>query len=186
MTIGAIGLSTNRLCLCPLTPSDTDGFFPILNDAQLYRWIPDETPLSSEDLRRRFERYANGPRPSVPEVWLNWGVFTQNHPIGTVQATIHVPSASAQIAYIFGRAYRHRGFASEAVFTMVQWLFLQSLESVTAVIDTRNGDSIRLVQRLGFRQARIVYDAEFFKGHASHEYTFACRAEDLVDPRNLG
>ncbi len=174
-------LSTARLCLYALSPDDSEAFFPILKDPAIYQFIPDQAPVSPEALRHQFERYARGPRTAVPEVWLNWGVFVDKQPIGTLQATISVPTASAQIAYVFGMAYRHRGLASESVFTMTQWLFAQSLDVVTAVIDTRNEDSIRLVKRLGFRQEAQVFDADFFKGHPSHEIIFACRRPDLVN-----
>ncbi len=62
--------------------------------------------------------------------------------------------------------------------------FKQSIDVVTAVIDTRNGDSIGLVRRLGFRQESLTLDADFFKGHRSHEVTFTCRRHELVNPRS--
>lgn len=151
----------------------------------MYRFIPEEPPSSPDALRKQFERFVSGPAPEVLEVWLNWGVFFDDAPIGRVQSTIRVPDRTAEIAYVFGMAHRKQGLASEAVFTMCEWLFDNAVAVATATIDTRNLDSIALVTRLGFHEVSRVEHADFFKGHPSHEVTFACRSEDLYRPRAL-
>ena len=118
-------LSTERLRLCPLGPEDGARFFPVLKDPDLYTCIPEEPPVSWQALRQKLMRYCAGPPPSVLEEWFNWGVFCAKRPIGTLQATIHVPMGSAEIAYLLGTAFRKCGLASEAVFAMTEWLFIR-------------------------------------------------------------
>lgn len=185
VTRGAGMLRTPRLVLRPLSPTDAKNFFPILKDPAIYRFIPEDPPASMDALRKQFERFVRGPAPDLLEVWMNWGVFFDDEPIGRVQSTIRVPARMGEIAYVFGMAHRKQGLASEAVFTMCEWLFKHWFEVATATIDSRNLDSMALVTRLGFHEVSRVANAEFFKGTPSHEVIFACRSQDLCRPRPL-
>lgn len=176
-------LKTDRIELRALGLEDAEDFFPILKDPQIYRFIPEDPPGSPDSLRRQIERFLRGPGPEAQDLWLNWGVFIDAEPIGRVQATIKVPDRKAEIAYVFGMARRKQGWASAAVFTMCKWLFEESLNVLSATIDTRNVDSIALVTRLGFHEVSRAEHAGFFKGLPSHEVTFSCRSEHLCKPR---
>ena len=46
------------------------------------------------------------------------------------------------------------------------------VREVRALLDTRNEPSWRLLERLGFRRARMIKDADHFKGAPSDEYEY--------------
>src|SRR6266498_3612431 len=103
---GDMMLETERLRLEPLTPYHARPLFPVLVDARIYTYIP-EDPLPDPDaLARRYQRLATRRSPSGTELWLNWAVQrTQEHDyIGTLQATI-TADQHATIAYLLNSAF---------------------------------------------------------------------------------
>lgn len=68
---------------------------------------------------------------------------------------------------------------------MVDHLF-ESLRvrAVRANIDTRNLPSIRLVERLGSIQERLILQADHFKGTVRDELVYL-RLEETIDPSSL-
>ena len=89
----------------------------------------------------------------------------------TLESTQH---KHAEFGYIFNPEFTGQGFAGEAVFGLVTWLFENlDLHRVTAYVDERNSSSVKLLEKLGFRlEARFV-ENEFFKGEWVTMLTFA-------------
>jgi ribosomal-protein-alanine N-acetyltransferase len=168
-------LETERLCLEPLTPHHARQLFPVLADARIYTYIP-EDPLPDPDaLARRFQQLAARRSPSGTELWLNWAVQrTQEHDyIGTPQATI-TADQHATIAYLLNSAFWGYGYAQEACRCLLTLLFNgYHSQEVQADVDTRNHASWALLERLGFRRIAVHHAADHFKRASSDEYMYA-------------
>ncbi len=83
----------------------------------------------------------------------------------------------ALIAYELGAEHWGRGYAAEACGRVVSLLFDgYRVGVIEAEVDTRNGRSIRLLERLGFARVSRREDADYFKGAPSHEYTYRLEA----------
>jgi ribosomal-protein-alanine N-acetyltransferase len=117
-------LETERLCLEPLTPHHARQLFPVLADARIYTYIPEDPLLDSDALARRFQQLAARRSPSGTELWLNWAMHrTQEHDyIGTLQATI-TADQHATIAYLLNSAFWGYGYAQEACRCLLSLLF---------------------------------------------------------------
>lgn len=167
-------LETRRLVLEPLESRHAAEMFQPLRDEALYRFIPQDPPVSESALRERFERLATGQSPDGTEIWLNWAAreTTTGVLAGTFQATIFADH-TADIAYIiFGHAQR-RGFATEGAIAIITQLHDDhGIVTVGADIDTQNTASIALVERLGFTRVRTTIDADSFKGATSDEHRY--------------
>lgn len=175
-------LQTRRLTLEPLLAGHARSLFHDLRDPILYRYIPQDPPKTIRELAKTYRIWALGAPSYRKETWLNWalrlrpdGVY-----IGTLQATVHLETRSADIAYTLIRRFWKRGYAREACSRMIEHLSdSYRIRLIRATMDTRNGASARLARSLGMRKKWFLPDADFFKGSRSNEYQF----ERKIDAR---
>lgn len=117
------GWHTERLALDPLQPEDADEMFALLDDQELHEFIGG-SPFSRPELVARYERLARRRSPDGSQVWGNWVVRegAVGQAVGTVQATLPAAgpgSGPAEVAWVVGRAFQGRGFATEAAASLV-------------------------------------------------------------------
>jgi [ribosomal protein S5]-alanine N-acetyltransferase len=166
-------IATQRLILEPLTAGHADALFAPLSDAALYTFLPGDPPVSVAALRERYKRLQARRSPDGHELWLNWAERQHNGSfVGLVEATVHA-DATAHVAYFVFTAFQRQGFAAEAVEAVLTHLKNDvGVREARALLDTRNEASWRLMERLGFRRARTIKDADKFKGASSDEYEY--------------
>ncbi len=86
--------------------------------------------------------------------------------------------ATAEVGIAMSPRFQGRGFATEAMRSVVSWLFMDfGLHRVFAHVDARNADARSLLERLGFRQEAELQDADWFKS----EWTTLCIYAVLAD-----
>src|SRR5579864_2118509 len=146
-------LATRRLQLVPLLPAHARRLFHHLQDARLYQFYPGEPPQSVKELTRHYEAWSTRTSPNGTQTWLNYAVRRVNGPyVGWVQATI--ARNTAQLGYVIFTPYWRKGYATEACRTLIQWLRRKhKVQRITAIVDSENTASIRLVEGLGFTLA---------------------------------
>lgn len=62
------------------------------------------------------------------------------------------PGQQVELGVVLDPSGQGRGVATRACRMLIDWLFAQGLHRVTARVDPRNTPSLRLFERLGFRQ----------------------------------
>lgn len=166
-------LQTSRLDLEPLVEAHADWLHAPLSDPALYTFLPGDPPKSRELLRERYRRLEARRSPDGSELWLNWAARSRDGAyVGFFEATVRA-DATAYIAYFVFRPFQRQGLAGEGVEVMLAHLkSAAGVREVRALIDTRNETSWRLMERLGFRRARMIKDADHFKGAPSNEYEY--------------
>ena len=163
-----------RLIMKPVHRDLASQVWPILQDENLYTFIPQDPP-SLEALEKRYLFLENTLSPDKTEYWLNWVLFNQDKQevIGTLQAGVHIENKQATIAYMIGIHAQNKGYATEAVQALIHYLKDQyQITQVKAWIDTRNAASIRLVEKVGMQQVEFIEKADHFKGSDSDEYVY--------------
>ena len=175
-----IALRTPGFVLEPLCAHHAADMFEPLSDPLHYEFIPQDPPASLEVLRARFQRLEGRRSPNGRELWLNWAVRLQTgETAGLIQATGY-PDGGTAVAYELFQAFQGRGIATNAVRAMLLHLRDQAkLIRASALVDTRNRKSIRLLERLGFSRTRFIKDAAFFMGATSDEYEYGLALADL-------
>lgn len=177
----AIPLTTPRLVLEPLEAAHAAALFEPLQDARLYRWIPQEPPTSPEALAARYARLSGRRSPDGRQIWLNWAARlrpafpadTTTPYAGTFQATVY-PDSRALIAYMIFTPFQRQGYAREGCARMLECLTQQyAVCSIGAEIDTRNAASLALVESLGFTRVATHLAVDTFKGTSSDEHHYA-------------
>jgi ribosomal-protein-alanine N-acetyltransferase len=168
-------LSSPRLTLEPLRAAHAEAMFEGLADLRLYRFIPAEPPGSVEELVGRYRKLEQRASPDGHETWINWVVRLNSTSslAGYVQATVANQEQRALIAYVVFAPYWSNGYARESVACGIRWLFQRyPLQEIDALIDTRNVDSIRVVESLGFVCIELIPKADYFKGGWSDDYRY--------------
>ncbi len=143
-------LVAERLTLEPQVAAHAEEMFEVLSDPAIYEF-ENAPPRSVERLRERYAMLETRRSPSGDEHWLNWVVrVASSEAVGYVQATVHA-DGRASIAYELGSAHWGKGYASEAVTSMVAELVAHyGVRTLSAVLERRNHRSLRLLERLGF------------------------------------
>jgi ribosomal-protein-alanine N-acetyltransferase len=171
---GEAVLETARLRIEPLTPHHAPQLFPLLSDARIYTYIPEEPPPDQAALTRRYQQLATRRSPEGDALWLNWAVQRQQERdyIGVVQATV-TADQPAYLAYLLTPAFWGYGYAQEACNRVLRLLFgAYRVPAVRAEVDTRNQASWKLLERLGFIRTALHPAADYFKGGSSDEYSY--------------
>ena len=103
----------------PQLASHAAELYAVISDPTLYAFIDNKEPASEAVLRERLARLESRRSPDGTEHWLNWVVRnTAGEVVGYVQATV-TPDHAAEIAYVFGRSYWCKGYATAACAAMI-------------------------------------------------------------------
>lgn len=155
-------LSSERLALEPLMPHHAAATFPHWGDERLYRFIDVVPPSSAEDLERRYGLLTSRRSPDGAEEWLNWFARTAAGEIVTlVQVTIR-PDGSAYLAYMTFVEFWSRGYTSEACRAVIEFLDGEGISEWVTEVHRDNAASLRIMEKLGFRQTGIAGDEVHF------------------------
>ncbi|WP_330435052.1 GNAT family N-acetyltransferase [Streptomyces sp. NBC_00825] len=114
--------TTARLDALPLRVAYADEMAAVLGDPALHTYTGG-APETADELRARYGRQTAGsPDPGVR--WWNWvlRVRDEGRLAGYVQATVDVPGAEAEIAWVVGTRWQGRGYAKEAAEGLVAHL----------------------------------------------------------------
>jgi [ribosomal protein S5]-alanine N-acetyltransferase len=165
---------TRRLQCEPVESRHAEAMVQVLSDPESHRYLSGDPP-SFEYLHRQYTLLESGKSPDGTEHWLTWIVVRSARPvkpIGYVQATVREPE-TVHIAYFLEPAAWGQGFASEAVEGMLNTVVQRyRVERIIAEMDTRNGASIRLAERLGLKRIKLVKGADEYKGAWVDEYVY--------------
>ncbi|MFE6666693.1 GNAT family N-acetyltransferase [Streptomyces sp. NPDC057697] len=114
--------ATARLDALPLRVAYADEMAAVLDDPALYTYTGG-APETADELRARYARQAAGP-PDPGVRWWNWMLRVRNEDrlAGYVQATVDVPGAAAEVAWVVGTRWQGRGYAREAAAGLVAHL----------------------------------------------------------------
>lgn len=168
-------LVSGRLRLEPLALEHADLLYERLCDPSLYTYIPQEPPTTLSALRDRYSHLESRFSPDQSELWLNWVIWdvSRKRYVGTVEASVHLSSPRADIAYMTFTEYWKQCYATEACGLVLNFLFGQcEIVEVEALVDTRNDASIKLLEKLRFSLIERINQADFFKGSSSDEYRY--------------
>jgi RimJ/RimL family protein N-acetyltransferase len=87
----------------------------------------------------------------------------------------------AEIGFTLASAHRGRGYATEAVACLLDYLFVDlKLHRAVARIDTRNPPALAVVQRLGMRREGHFVESAWFKAEWTSEYVYAILHREWV------
>lgn len=148
---GTVTLETERLILRRYVPEDAEAMFRNwVNDPEVTRFLTWQ-PHGSIDLTRKISLSDISKYEALSHY--QWAVVLKslNEPIGGINVIkIDETCKCFEMAYRIGKAWWHQGFASEALSSVIKFLFEQvGANRITAAYDTRNPNSGAVMRKCG-------------------------------------
>ncbi len=177
---GTVTLETERLILRQFVKSDAEAMFRNwVNDAEVTKYLTWQ-PHGSIDVTRKISisdisKYEDLSR-------YQWAVVSKslNEPIGGINVVkIDETCNCFEIAYRIGKAWWHQGFASEALSSVIKFLFEQvGANRIAAAHDTRNPNSGKVMLKCGMSYEGTLRQSGYNNQGVYDAACYAILAED--------
>lgn len=117
-------------------------------------------------------------RPT-PGEWVQLAVETEGRLVGDVAVWLDANEPLAMIGYTLAPEHQHRGYATESVRAVIDWLFAkQQVHRIAASLDPRNHASSRVLERSGFTHIGTVRSAARDRGEWTDDSRWSLLAEE--------
>ncbi|MBH8562618.1 GNAT family N-acetyltransferase [Nostoc sp. CENA67] len=173
---------TKRLIIRRLAETDLHDYLQCQTHPEILPYMPGE-PITEEGAKRYVPHLAAVEIGDKP-VFI---VFAIQHiadakMIGQVSINLSAKEQSqGEIGWILHPDYQGRGYATEAAQVLLNYCFAQrKLHRITAMCDTRNTASVRLMERLGMRREAHLKQSIFIQGAWRDEYIYALLRDEWL------
>ena len=151
-------LETADLILRPMRMKDARDIYAYASDLRVARYVLWDPHRSIGDTRAYIRYVRLAYRRGEPS---SWAVVCRNNQkvIGSIGVMAWSPvHHAAEVGYSFSREYWNRGFATQALSTVIRCLFtcLPDLNRLEAQHDVRNPASGRVMEKCGMRKEGIL------------------------------
>lgn len=169
-------IETERLILRPFRYEDADDMMSYADDAEWSRFISPPFPYTY-DYAETFVRNQITGRSAKKAVWC---IERKGRMIGDIDLAIDTTNWSAELAYNLARKQWGKGLMTEALTATVHTAFTleRPLNRLFVRIDTRNGASLRIVEKLGLKPEGVLRQNRFHKGVFVDDAVFALLREE--------
>ena len=150
-------LEAPRVRLRWLTAADVDALFAIFSDGEMMRY------WSSPPMQRRAEAeelVARVHRHFAEKFGFQWGIERKEDGrlLGTCTIfRVHPANRCAELGYGLASAHWKQGYMFEALTALLGFAFgKMNLRRLEADVDPRNANSLRILDRLGFKREGLL------------------------------
>jgi ribosomal-protein-alanine N-acetyltransferase len=168
-------LETDRLTLREMTLDDVEFYFRHFNKDEVVEGCCFPGPKNLEAAREELELYCI--KPFKENRGIRWGIIRKggNELIGTCGYYDWNKTARwAEIGYDLEPEYWGQGIMTEALRATLKHGFEEmGLNRIQAIIDSKNTRSLRLIQRLGFKQEGVLRQRSYFNGQFKDDVCFS-------------
>ncbi|MFC3157633.1 Protein N-acetyltransferase, RimJ/RimL family [Chryseobacterium arachidis] len=175
-------LFTERLLLRDITIDDKQAIFNYRSDAEANKfqsWIP-ETLKDVEDFIQR-----NNTEFNQPESWYQVLITDKQTKAVIGDIGIHFfgnENVQVELGITLNKNFYGKGFASEALKCVIDFLFNNlSKHRIMTSVDPDNLDSIKLMERIGFRKEGLFKKSLFWKGAWVDDVIYAILKEEWIN-----
>ena len=162
---------------------DVDFFFEFLNCLDYYGEYESIQPqISKTYARKRIEN------PERTDVDWTWFVIERKDgtKIGFILHFTNQPRDWIEIGYALLPAEMGKGYGTEAVRIMVDYLFLsKDIMRIQATTDERNKPSQRVLEKVGFKKEGNIRKSGFARGEWVNDCLYSILREEWKEPRIL-
>ena len=176
---GSLKLETKRLILRPVTCDDKAEIFEYRSDAVTNKyqgWIP----KTIDDVESFIEKISK--QINEPETWFQFVIIEKvTHKI-VGDLGIHfldIENKQVEIGCTLNKYFQNQGYATESIKRVIDYLFSElKKHRIIASIDPDNKNSIRLVERIGFRKEGHFVESLFINGKWVDDLIYALIEKD--------
>ena len=163
-------LETERLILRSLTMDDLEFAFQHFGDPMINRYLLDGEPVTRREQAVELINFYLEP---TSDTYNRWGIVLKEEGVLVGTCGFHKWERRyfrAEIGYDLGHAYWGQGIMSEALREALSFGFdHMELNRVDALVYPENTLSIRILERLGFRQEGVLRDY-FYAGGEFYDH----------------
>lgn len=174
-------LRTDRLILKKLDRRDAEVLYRYRSKEEVLKFQSFH-PRSLQHVEEFFEDLAEV--PDVEDTWFQLGIHLKEEKklIGDLGLHFLPDGCQVEIGYSLDPCYQGKGYATEAIKEILKYLF-EKLQKhrVTASVDPLNENSIRLLERLGFRREAHFIKGLFYEGAWVDDVIYAMLREEWVE-----
>ena len=176
-------LAAERLVLRRFRPADLPAFVAYRSDPEVARYQSWSAPVPMEAAERMQAELA-ATHPDTPGEWFQFAVALHGSEelIGDCGAHVLADDPrQAEIGFTFAPACQGRGYATEAVRRLLDYLFIErGKHRVTAACDDRNVRSAALLRRVGMRREGLTIESVWSKGEWTNDELYAILAREWL------
>jgi ribosomal-protein-alanine N-acetyltransferase len=164
---------------------DLDFLVEWFNDADFWgEYIPIVEQISKSERLKLFDN------PSNLAVLMEMKTFIVQKKdgikIGIIFHRLNLPYKWMEIGYFFVPSERGKGYGTEAVQLMVDYLFLsKELARIHAIADVRNRASQRVLEKAGLQREGTMRKCLFNRGEWRDYYLYSILREEWKEPKIL-
>ncbi len=183
---GTVALETERFILRRFVASDTEAMFRNwVNDAEVTKYLTWQ-PHGSIDVTRKISLSDISKYKDLSHY--QWAIVSKslNEPIGGINVVkIDEYCNCLEIAYRLGKAWWHQGYASEALSSVIKFLFEQvGANRIAAAHDTRNPNSGKVMLKCGMSYEGTLRQSGYNNQGVYDAAYYAILAEDYFECNN--
>ncbi len=172
-------LETKRLLFRPISLEDKSEIFKYRSDAETNKyqgWIP----KSIHDVKIFIDKISN--QINEPETWFQFVIIERETQKIIGDLGIHFfdsENKQAEIGCTLNKDFQNKGYATESLKRVIDFLFkdLKKHRIITSV-DPDNKNSIRLVERIGFRKEAHFVESILINGEWVDDLIYALIEKD--------
>lgn len=169
-------LTTGRLVLRRFRPDDLPTFVAYRSDPSVARYQSWDAPYPVQRAERLLAEMASA-HPDSPGIWFQVAVVRRTDGLLIGDCAAHVrpdDPRQAEIGFSFAPAHQGRGYATEAVRRLLDYLLVErGKHRVSAQCDDRNERSAALLRRAGMRREGLLVEATWAKGEWTNDELYA-------------
>lgn len=172
-------LETERLTIRPIEPEDKNEVFKYRSDRDVNKyqgWIPANL-LEVETFIEKLPLQIN-----EPGTWFQFVIIENEIQKIIGDLGIHFidkEGKQAEIGITLNKDFHNKGYATESVKKVIDYLFKDlNKHRIIASIDPDNTNSIRLVERIGFRKEAHFVQSLFINGEWVDDLIYAMIEKD--------
>jgi RimJ/RimL family protein N-acetyltransferase len=171
-------LVTKRLTLAPLNESDKPLFIQLCMDPKVMEHCYD--PSTLEEAESGFEAFAQ-PWDNNSHDGLCFGITetSSNEKLGNISVKIlsHTDRIG-EVGFLLSTRKQGKAFAFEALKRIHEFAFeVLHLNKLVAFCSTQNLRSIKLLEKSGFEQTKLLKDSVVIKGKSVDDFQFELRRD---------
>jgi len=172
--------NTDRLFLRPVNIEDKPSIYKYRSDPETNRY-QSSAIHTMDDMDDFFQKISS--EINIPGTWFQYAIIQKDSNLLIGDIGVHFLETSdnrqVEIGYTLDKNFRGKGYASEAVIKIVNYLFSHlNKHRIIASIDPANTDSIKLIERLGFRKEAYFVESLFLQGKWVDDVIYAILAKE--------
>ena len=176
-----LALETKRLRLRSFRLEDVSIFSAYRSDPEVARYQGWNAPFNLEKATQFVEEMIQA-KPGTPGQWYQIAIEVKENDQMIGDCVFHIleeDPLQAKIGFTLARAHQGKGYATEAVLCLFEYLFgTLNLHRVSAICDVKNTASARVLERAGMRREAHFIENIWFKGKWGSEYGYGILAQE--------